>query len=110
MSASENWPHVLSVQQLADELDCTPQTISDRCHAGELPAIKYGRSWKLPAAALLAHLNAEAAANVRRPPSARAKPLAPAPVVIQAAGPAAPDKRRRAPLRVPELPSPASMQ
>ena len=43
---------ILTVEQAAKILLCTEQTINEKCNARELPALKFGRGWILPAKAL----------------------------------------------------------
>ena len=54
---------ILTEKEVADLLDCEPTTVQEKARLGELPAIKFGRSWRFPRVALLESLNARALAN-----------------------------------------------
>lgn len=73
---------LLTIDQVARLLDCSTDTVADRLARNELPGVKYGRSWRIPAAALHEHLNAEAMRNLSRrappQPAATAQPPKPA--------------------------------
>ena len=66
---------VLNEEEVAALLDCEPRTIQEKARAGELPAIKFGRSWRFPRAALLEALDAMARSN-RAPAKLRPPPAA----------------------------------
>jgi len=51
---------VLNAQDVADMLDCTLDTINAKFAAGELPGLKFGRSWIAPTDSLIECLNAMA--------------------------------------------------
>ena len=57
---------VLSEEEVATILVCEPSTIQEKARLGELPAVKIGRSWRFPLAALLESLNAKAKANEQK--------------------------------------------
>lgn len=59
---------VLDETEVAAILDCQPTTVQEKARNGELPAIKYGRSWRFPRAALLDALNRQALANAQPKP------------------------------------------
>lgn len=59
---------VLDENDVAELLDCEPSTVQEKARQGELPAVKFGRSWRFPRAALLESLNAKALANKPKPP------------------------------------------
>jgi excisionase family DNA binding protein len=66
---------LLSAAEVAEELDCTVQTVEDQARRGQLPGVKFGRSWRFPRSALMQVLHDRAMANttVKTPsPSARA--------------------------------------
>jgi excisionase family DNA binding protein len=85
-------PEILDDIAVADLLDCDEKTIQEKARRGELPAVKFGRSWRFPRAALLQVLNDLALGN---------KPLnVPSAVKVQ---PPQKLKRRRSP---PSLVSP----
>lgn len=56
---------LLSADDVAGVLDCTAETVTAKLSRGELPGVKIGRSWRIPRAALIEHLNAQALRNVR---------------------------------------------
>ena len=68
---------VLDETEVAALVDCEPKTIQEKARLGELPAIKFGRSWRFPRAALLDALNDLAKANKPKP--------TPAPKAVQKA-------------------------
>lgn len=65
---------VLNEKEVAELLDCEPGTVQEKARLGELPAVKFGRSWRFPRAALLDALNAKALTN--KPKAAPAKAVA----------------------------------
>lgn len=75
---------VLTPEQVADALGCAPDRISALAAGGHLPGVKYGRSWRFPAAALTLFLDEQAMSNLGRsrtspmpevrPPKSRRKP------------------------------------
>lgn len=46
-----------TVEQAAEILCCSPETVAERIDTGELPAVKFGRGWIIPAQALDQRLN-----------------------------------------------------
>lgn len=48
---------VLDDSEVATLLDCDVRTVQEKARTGELPAIKFGRSWRFPKTALLHVLN-----------------------------------------------------
>lgn len=46
-----------TVAQAAELLECAPETVAERIDSGDLPAVKFGRGWILPAQALDQRLN-----------------------------------------------------
>ena len=60
----------LKVEAVADLLDCEVETVNGRALSGDLPGLKFGRSWVFPVVALEARLNEMAAeeAAARRAP------------------------------------------
>lgn len=64
---------VLNETEAADLLDCEPSTAQEAARRGELPAVKFGRSWRFPRAALLEALNEKAMANMTKPPVRKPK-------------------------------------
>ena len=51
---------VLSETQVAELLDCEPKTVQEKARLGELPGLKFGRSWIFPKSALLEALHQKA--------------------------------------------------
>jgi hypothetical protein len=94
---------VFNTSQLASVLGCDEVTIERRTLAGDLPGLKFGRSWVFPAGAtiqLLNELALEQAAKRRADRAASAAPLAVALRAPQQRG------RRHSPVALPELPQP----
>jgi excisionase family DNA binding protein len=56
---------MMSVQQVAEYLDCEPKTVEEALRIKRLPGVKYGRSWRIPLSALDEALHAEAMAARR---------------------------------------------
>lgn len=54
---------VLDETEVAAILDCEPKTVQEKARSGELPAIKFGRSWRFPRSALMQALHELALAN-----------------------------------------------
>jgi excisionase family DNA binding protein len=48
---------LLSKEQVAELLRCEVVTVEEKTRSGEIPAVKIGRSWVYPRAALLQRLN-----------------------------------------------------
>jgi excisionase family DNA binding protein len=71
---------VMSKVEVASILDCEPDTVEEKARTGELPAVKYGRSWIFPRSALLECLHKQALENtkpkVRETPKATSKKMA----------------------------------
>lgn len=59
---------VLNVEEVAAILNCEPSTVQEKARMHELPAVKFGRSWSFPVAALLEFLNSKARDNEQRKP------------------------------------------
>lgn len=55
---------VLTAEEVARLLGCDPEYVNVLAVTHELPAIKIGRFWRFPAAALAAHFDAQANANL----------------------------------------------
>jgi excisionase family DNA binding protein len=53
---------ILTREQVAALLDCEPHTVDVAARRGDLPGVKYGRSWVFPRVALLEFLNHRALA------------------------------------------------
>jgi excisionase family DNA binding protein len=58
---------ILNKAEAAELLDCEESTAEQQARAGLLPAVKIGRSWLYPSAALIEHINTLARANVQHP-------------------------------------------
>jgi excisionase family DNA binding protein len=85
---------ILDEIQVAALLDCEPSTVQAKARDRELPAVKFGRSWRFPRAALLEVLNRKALEN--------ATPAEPIKATGVAMTPAA--SKRKAPPALPGLP------
>ena len=103
-------PDVLTVDQLAQLLDCTAETIEERTRARDLPGVKYGRSWVYPRDAVLEVLRRQALAHVRpvadggdsgAPTLAAARPAGAALRVVTKQAAPRPSRRNPAPLTDP---------
>lgn len=62
---------VMDENEVAALLACEPSTVEEAARKGELPAVKFGRSWRFPRSALLAVLHEKAMAN--KPKAAKPK-------------------------------------
>jgi len=78
---------LLSTEEVAALLECTPQSVQVAARDRRLPGVQYGRDWKFPEVALFEALNAEAMANLRRPETLPGEPAAGVTVVM-------PERRR----------------
>jgi excisionase family DNA binding protein len=99
-------PDVLTVTEVAQLLDCSPDTVEDETRQRSLPGLKFGRSWVYPRAALLLVLEERALAHVATPAPAPAPasapkvvPMAPRPPQRQQRG------RGRSPAPLPDPPA-----
>lgn len=65
---------VLTVDDVAALLRCKPDTVRAACRSGELPGLKWGEDWTIPAGALYRRLEEKALeeAAKRRAPGAPA--------------------------------------
>lgn len=66
---------VLDENEVAAILDCQPLTVQEKARNGELPAIKYGRSWRFPRVALLDALNRQALQHTTHKPKPTPKAI-----------------------------------
>lgn len=57
---------ILTEIEVAVLLDCEPGTVQQKARSGEIPALKMGRSWRFPRAALIDALNDQARSNMQR--------------------------------------------
>ena len=57
---------ILNLQEAATLLDCEVSTLNNKASQKELPAVRLGRSWVFPRAALVEHLNQQAKLNLER--------------------------------------------
>lgn len=55
---------VLDEVEAAALLDCEPSTVQEGARRGDLPGVKFGRSWRFPRSALLEALHQKAMANM----------------------------------------------
>ena len=65
---------ILTVQRAAELLECAESTIEERLLAHELPGVKIGRSWRIPAEAFYERINEMARQHLR--PDALQQPAA----------------------------------
>lgn len=56
---------IYTVTQVSEMLGCTEEVVAERLNQGDLPGVKYGRSWVIPADALRDRLNEKALAEAR---------------------------------------------
>ena len=57
---------ILTVQRAAELLECAESTIEERLLAHELPGVKIGRSWRIPAEAFYERINEMARQHLRQ--------------------------------------------
>jgi excisionase family DNA binding protein len=69
---------ILTAEQVAELLGCTPATVRRRTNDGLLPAVRFGRDWVWPRQALIEAINDMARLPKRLPDVGTARP---APVV-----------------------------
>lgn len=90
-----------TVEQLADELECTPETVVARIAIGDIPAAKFGRGWIIPAKAADEGINdlalREAAERRRLFLERQESTSAGAGTLVVTSGPSGPRKPRQAP-------------
>lgn len=48
---------VMTVDQIAEVLLCDKETVAEKLNRGELPGLKFGRSWIVPVASFYQRLN-----------------------------------------------------
>lgn len=70
---------VLDVDQAAQLLRCKPDTVRAACRTGDLPGLKWGEDWTIPAGALARRLEEKALADaaMRRKPGTPAATVPP---------------------------------
>lgn len=56
---------VLTVEEAADVLRCTPATVMEELRSGNLPGVKIGKEWVIPTEAFYARLNELAVAEMK---------------------------------------------
>lgn len=56
---------ILSVPDVAELLGCSPEIVVERIAAGDIPALRFGRSWVVPQDALRERLTEIALAEAR---------------------------------------------
>ena len=90
-----------TIDTLAKLLDCDADTAAERLNRGDLPGVKFGRGWIIPADALHARLNELAIEQAAQRRAARTPAAAPAmpkaPPAIQTTTTAHAGRKRRAP-------------
>jgi len=74
---------LLTIDDVAKLLQCEPGTVAEHARLGSLPAVKFGKGWVFPTAALLQAINQMAVTEAQR----RAKPSKPAAVQQRPARP-----------------------
>lgn len=84
-------PDVVTAEDLAEILGCTLQVVNEKAAAGDLPGVKYGRSWVFTRQALMQRLAEKALEEAAR----RRQPVKPAAIL---------EKPRRRGNVFPELP------
>ena len=85
---------ILSDIEVAEILDCETTTVHEKARTGELPGVKFGRSWRFPRTALLEVLHQRAMQNkpkatpvaVAHPVNTKVRKLPPALPSLHAAG------------------------
>jgi len=92
---------ILRAEDVAQLLDCSTETINERTAAGDLPGIKFGRSWVYPAEALFERLNTLAREGRSKPAVASPTPLG---IVVPKVASAARGRARRTRPELPQLP------
>lgn len=55
-----------TISEVAQLLECEPETIAERIKHGDLPGVKFGRSWVIPGQALDQRLNELALEECRK--------------------------------------------
>lgn len=61
---------ILNEIEVAELLACEPSTVQTMAREGELPAVKFGKHWRFPRAALLEVVNRRALENTTPKPKA----------------------------------------
>lgn len=61
---------ILDETEVAALLACEPSTVQTMAREGELPAVKFGKHWRFPRAALLEVVNRRALENTAPKPKA----------------------------------------
>lgn len=87
-----------TVAEAAKLLECEPETVAERIASGDLPAVKFGRGWIIPAQALDQRLNELALQQAELRRNSRAG-KGTSPVPVKQAGP----RRARTPPALPSL-------
>lgn len=68
---------LLTAEQLAEQLGCEPDHVKLLASKHQLPAVKFGRSWRFPPAALTEFLNDQALRNLEQVNVHQKEPLPP---------------------------------
>lgn len=66
---------ILSPEQVAELLGCSPETVREQAAAGDLPGVKFGRDWRFPWAALYETLCKRAVEQAEERKNPPARPL-----------------------------------
>ena len=98
-----NTPTTITIEQASEMLFCSPEVMAERLKNGELPGIKYGRSWVIPFEAFMARLNEIALENAeqRRQELSRGQRTAALPKPVMSATPGQRGRLRRVPPLLP---------
>jgi hypothetical protein len=101
---------ILTIEQVAELLQCDPDTAAVQFNAGQLPGVKFGRRWVIPAQAFYERLHVLALEQAAERRAAlkceRAAAVAQGgTLLVQGAQPAARGRKRRPLPQLPSLPS-----
>ena len=66
---------IASLAEVAELLGCTEETVVERINAGDIPALRFGRSWVVPRGALEVRINELALEQARSREERRGQPL-----------------------------------
>ncbi|UCU98230.1 helix-turn-helix domain-containing protein [Acidovorax radicis] len=103
---------ILTIEQVAELLQCDPDTAAVQFNAGQLPGVKFGRRWVIPAQAFHERLHvlaleqaAERRAALERERERAAAAVKGAALLVQGTQPAARGRKRRPLPQLPTLPT-----
>jgi len=72
-------PQIYTAAQAAELLECSTKTVEDRLRSGDLPGLKFGDGWVIPAGAFWLRLDELAIEQA----ASRRKPAAPSAITAQ---------------------------